>query len=64
MAEPTFALVLWSDGRKSAVNRKKIVSGEAAPGQEVVVKWKGGRRYAAKVIEIGETNKLASKQLL
>ena len=49
--------------QKSAVNSKKIVSGEAAPGQKVVVKRKGGRRYAAKVIEVGETNKLASKQL-
>ena len=46
------------------VNSKKLVSGKAAPGQEVVVKRKGGRRYAAKAIEVGETNKLASRQLL
>jgi len=32
------------------------VQGEAAPGQQVLVKWKGGRKHNAKVVEVGKAN--------
>jgi len=32
---------------------KKIVQGEAAPGQQVLVKWKYGKKYYANVVELG-----------
>ena len=56
MEDPTFAYVVWEDGKKSVIRCNTITKGVASPGQNITIRWKKQKRmYRAKVIAVGKT---------
>ena len=62
MEDPTFAYVVWEDGRKSVIRCNTITEGVASPGQNVMIRWKKQKRmYRAKVIAVGKANTICDR---